>query len=76
MDPVTIFQIQVLRAWKAGELKAKQKVRLYEQLMKNENARGESGLKYARDHARSEVKLYRRLIASALRKARSTRKAK
>ncbi|MGD1212605.1 MAG: hypothetical protein ABR973_14750 [Candidatus Acidiferrales bacterium] len=79
MDPLIRFQIQVLRVLKAGELKAKKKVKLYEGLLRDGNrldAPQDDGLKFALEQARTEVKLYRRLLADALRKARKARKAK
>lgn len=79
MDPITRFQLQVLRSWKVEELRAKKKVKHYQALIeqsKRLNAGQDRELKYSLESAQGEVKLYRRLIASALKKARNAGRPK
>lgn len=74
MDPITRFQLQVLHSWKVEELRAKRKVRHYQALIeqaKRLNAGQDQGLKYSLESAQREVKLYRKLIANALKKAKN-----
>ena len=76
MDPIMAFQFRVLRSWKTEELKAKKKVKLYLALIKQAgilDVGEQNGLKFSLESAQREVKLYRKLIAVALKKAKNAK---
>ena len=66
---VTRFQLQVLRAYKAGLAKALEKVKFYERLLKSrvDEAQKES-LKIFISIHKHEVSMFKELLASARKK--------
>lgn len=70
MHPVLKFQLQVLRAWKLGQANAEKMVKLYEGFVRSSqlDEHQSEWLRLQLAQHRAEVKMYKDLIANALKK--------